>query len=543
MSKEFYKTFYEIFCQNALEIIDDDGAQAADRDVFESTYFQCLATGLFVIENTQNLQFRRDSTEAVIAPMSVRLPKIKLIKFSGNYDEWLSFKDTFLFLIHDDQSLTDLQKFHYLKSSLVGEAAQVINALQLTGANYSLAWSLLQKKYHNIRIITYKHINALFSQPRIMKESAVGIKQLLEVSLQHVRALNYLGLPTQHWDALLIHLITSKLDSNSAKDWELKLQSDKLPTFEDLEQFLQNRYQMLEIAGATYNAPTASNNLANFRKQRVNLFTSLNTCVYCKQSHPLYLCDKFKELSLTNKYDTVRKLKLCSNCLQQSGHFAAQCKSRHCRLCNKKHHTLLHPNQNDRNHVSNTLLSSATNGRQELRRNNATSQQLSEFNVPQSSVATSDLASSNVGVANVQSSHIKSQNHVLLSTALVLLQDSRGNYVTARAILDQGSQTCIMTSSLCKSLGLSVHKINVRITTINLQSSSVCEQTTTYLKSKCDQSVHMKLNFVIMDRITDIVPSVNIDPSQWSMPTGIKLADPSYYVPQQIDILLDASVF
>lgn len=46
-----------------------------------------------------------------------------------------------------------------------------------------------------------------------------------------------------------------------------------------------------------------------------------------------------------------------------------------------------------------------------------------------------------------------------------------------------------------------------------------------------------------MDRITDIVPSVNIDPSQWSMPTGIKLADPSYYVPQQIDILLDASVF
>lgn len=149
---EAWKNYDDI--QNAIEIIDDDGAQAADQDVFESTYFQCLATGLFIIENTQNLQLRRDSTETVIAPTSVRLPKIELIKFSGNYDEWLSFKDTFLSLIHDDQSLTDLQKFHYLKSSLVGEAAQVINAFQLTGANYSLAWSLLQKKYHNIRIIT-----------------------------------------------------------------------------------------------------------------------------------------------------------------------------------------------------------------------------------------------------------------------------------------------------------------------------------------------------------------------------------------------------
>ncbi|KYN50730.1 hypothetical protein ALC56_03611 [Trachymyrmex septentrionalis] len=54
----------------------------------------------------------------------VRLPKIDLAVFSGSYE--YSYQDIFKKLIHLNENLTKIEKFHYLRSSLKDKAAEII---------------------------------------------------------------------------------------------------------------------------------------------------------------------------------------------------------------------------------------------------------------------------------------------------------------------------------------------------------------------------------------------------------------------------------
>lgn len=74
----------------------------------------------------------------------VRLPKIDLPTFSGAYEKWHPFFDIFNSLIHSNDSLNDIQRFHYLKSSLKGDAAETIASLEISNVNYADAWSRLK---------------------------------------------------------------------------------------------------------------------------------------------------------------------------------------------------------------------------------------------------------------------------------------------------------------------------------------------------------------------------------------------------------------
>ncbi|KAL0849314.1 hypothetical protein ABMA28_013636 [Loxostege sticticalis] len=51
----------------------------------------------------------------------VKLPKISIPTFSGNYSEWPTFRDLFVSLVDKNSSLDNVQKLHYLKGQLSGE--------------------------------------------------------------------------------------------------------------------------------------------------------------------------------------------------------------------------------------------------------------------------------------------------------------------------------------------------------------------------------------------------------------------------------------
>ena len=71
-----------------------------------------------------------------------RLPDAKVPTFSGNYEEWLSYKNAFLSVVNT-QLVDDVVKFIHLRSSLEGEALKKINIYDIRGENYSKAWSTL----------------------------------------------------------------------------------------------------------------------------------------------------------------------------------------------------------------------------------------------------------------------------------------------------------------------------------------------------------------------------------------------------------------
>lgn len=97
--------------------------------------------GLNISERTQG-----SSAHSVVE--HVRLPQIKLQTFDGNIDEWLSFRDLYTSLIHLKADLPDVEKFHYLKGCLAGEANSLIDPLAITNTNYQVA--MLQKPVNQI---------------------------------------------------------------------------------------------------------------------------------------------------------------------------------------------------------------------------------------------------------------------------------------------------------------------------------------------------------------------------------------------------------
>ncbi|XP_062538626.1 uncharacterized protein LOC134206899 [Armigeres subalbatus] len=106
------------------------------------------------------------SLPAVNPTSTVKLPELRLPSFSGRLREWATFRDMFQSLIHRNRQLYDMDKFIYLRSSLVGEALQEVAALEMTSANNAIAWDLLQKRYENRKLIVKAHLDALFAVDR-----------------------------------------------------------------------------------------------------------------------------------------------------------------------------------------------------------------------------------------------------------------------------------------------------------------------------------------------------------------------------------------
>ena len=265
--------------------------------------------------------------------------------FSGSYEEWCTFNDTFVSLIHNNSQLSNIQKFHYLKSALKGNAASVIHSFEITSKNYKEAWDLLKLRFDNKRWIVQSHISALFNLQTLQRENHVSLRNLIDSTLKHLRALKALGLETDHWDPLMIYWTVSKLDPVTRKEWETSLEDTELPTFESLKNFLFKRCHALEsINNDKHKENNARTHEVKFKSNKLSSHVSTSdiSCPTCKANHYAYNCEKFRNFPVGKRFQIIKEAHLCKNCLRSNEHQAQECKSGLCRTCNGKHHTLLH---------------------------------------------------------------------------------------------------------------------------------------------------------------------------------------------------------
>jgi hypothetical protein len=93
-------------------------------------------------------------------------------------EDWSSFFDTFNALFHNNVSLTDVQRLHYLKSSLGGAAADIIKNFTITADNYHAAYNELIRHYENKGFTIQSHIRALLNSPKVMTATAEELRKL-----------------------------------------------------------------------------------------------------------------------------------------------------------------------------------------------------------------------------------------------------------------------------------------------------------------------------------------------------------------------------
>lgn len=182
-----------------------------------------------------------NATENKSIPISanVKLPEISLQPFNGNYMEWKSFIATFNSLIDSNASLSKISKFQYLKRSLLGTAAQAIESLDFSEDNYDEARNILKERFEKEYFICEQHIKTLFSLKSSDKPSARFIIETVDQFNSHLRSLKSLGRPINHWDDLIVHLVLSKLDSETRSRWIDVAPTSHLPTYDELCVFLE----------------------------------------------------------------------------------------------------------------------------------------------------------------------------------------------------------------------------------------------------------------------------------------------------------------
>ena len=146
------------------------------------------------------------------------LPRISLPIFSGRAEDWESFHDLFRSLIHIDPSLTGVEKLHYLKTSVQGEAKRALDGLSTTEANYTTAWSTLLKRYDDKSLLAERHMLRLVAIRPPKEESSGGLQDLLDTVTKCRDALRALNRPVDDWDAWFVLFGGQGMDSATRRN-------------------------------------------------------------------------------------------------------------------------------------------------------------------------------------------------------------------------------------------------------------------------------------------------------------------------------------
>lgn len=268
--------------QCKIEDLDDTEAQTTERQDFEDKYYKLItaAQKLQINERTPPQAYQQNyplhaqanvNNEQFIFKPAVKLPTIELLKFDGNYELWIPFRDLFESLITSNATIPAVQKLHYLKSALTGEAAKVITALEITNDNYEVAWNILKQRFENKKLLTHHLIRTLLDLPSITKESHVDLRQLADNVSQITQNLAKLGQPIEYFSIWIIHIMLPKIDKGSRREWEFKrAEVEEFPTLDEFINFLINRSACVEAV------LRASRNTQSYADVRSNSKTTQN---------------------------------------------------------------------------------------------------------------------------------------------------------------------------------------------------------------------------------------------------------------------------
>ncbi|CAK1604027.1 unnamed protein product [Parnassius mnemosyne] len=119
----------------------------------------------------------KSDTTSELPKLRPKLPPIAISQFSGNYNQWMSFRALFLSLIHCDDRLSKI------------EAEQLLKNYSLTVANYDDAWIKLNERYENKLVILNNILSRFLTPKKLTTESAKGVKDSLDTTSQCLTSL------------------------------------------------------------------------------------------------------------------------------------------------------------------------------------------------------------------------------------------------------------------------------------------------------------------------------------------------------------------
>ncbi|GFX91333.1 uncharacterized protein TNCV_4144081 [Trichonephila clavipes] len=133
------------------------------------------------------------------------------------------------------------------------------------------------------------------------------------------------------------------------------------------------------------------------------------------------------------------------------------------------------------------------------------------------------------------------KNKCLLSAALILVKDKYSEWQTFRALLDSGSETCLISNECANKLQLKTERINTLISCLN-DASMVFNGCVKMAISNQNKSFEKELDMLVVKKITDFILQKTLE-INYDFSNFVELADSNFNVPGKIDLLLGANIF
>ncbi|XP_062541492.1 uncharacterized protein LOC134209528 [Armigeres subalbatus] len=534
MQVEMLKRCYVEFNDFQNEIYDfplSEERQTQEEMVyieFEQVYSDLIVQLTQMIEDTMkaDLQLAPSRPQPQNQVMQSNLPplKVPLPTFDGSYENWYAFRSMFENIMARYNAESPAIKLYHLRNALVGKAAGIIDQDIINNNDYAAAWKTLRNRFEDKRLIVNKHIEAILNLPKITKESAVDLRRMIDICNKNVDALTNLNLPVVGLgEMVILNILTSKMDYETRKAWELVQKPGELPKYTNTLDFLNDRCKALEkiqTTAKTFTEPAKLNRSAVKTELKGHaLITAEGQCVHCKKPHPIWKCDAFKKADFITQKSSLIKSGSCFNCLQR-GHTAIDCKSTHtCKKCTQRHHTLLHQGEPK----------STTPPTKE----NQQKDDVESSSTPLNGSTTTTLCT--VGKTE--------QTQSLIATAVVYVHGKGHSKFACRAVLDSASHSHFVTEQFATLIGLKRKPACCVISGINGQQVNIKFKLHTKVESRISEFSTNPLELLIVPKITGDLPLTKFDAKIVHIPTGVVLADPAFNLPDRVDLLIGSEVF
>ena len=546
---QLLENYWSLFFDKHSELLDFE-SELGETDYFVKNYFDIVENAYVTAKATLNDDIRsmRPPSAPPQTPLTatqktddVSVPLLSLPTFSGKHDEWESFKQRFCSMIKDRPSLSNVGKLQHLLNCVQGEAAHRLKGIEITEANFALAWDKLVRRFDNTHLRLYNNLESLIQLPAARPRNLQDLNLLIDRTEETVRALKDLDCPVQHYDNWIVHCIVRKLDLHSRESWQISRESKTgFPKYTDLIDFIERRVRSLEQARVSIEPKEASTvNSSVFRSShpksnRISVnavhtsgsFRPPIQCILCHEDHILSACCRFRGMTQKQRFEFVKHEKLCLNCLQKT-HFLDKCLSnKRCFVCQGKHHSLLHdPNKSDLQANSSSSHTTFTE----------------ESNPPQ----TVDFESLQEPVEDpVQTYTASITGTVLLATAQIIVEDQMGNTLTIRALVDPVAERSFITERVANQLSLKSKRILISIVGVGAEVSSRSRKEVTFnLRSAKDSQFVRPVSTLVLPELTRLLPRQKLVSCNWSHIKGLDLADPHFANPSHVDCIIGADIY
>ncbi|KRZ98102.1 hypothetical protein T08_16093 [Trichinella sp. T8] len=444
---------------------------------------------------------------------NVRLPKMEIKKFNGEYHDWQRFHDEFETTINSNSNLSPIEKFNYLRSLLSGNAETAIRGLTLNAVNYETALTILNEKFGDPQLLIEEHLKNLQNLPVITNQwDSKRLEKLVNDMEINIRGLETLNTPPVVYQAVLIPLILSRLPREISVEWKRQNPNRQKEMYELLS-FLKTELKSREVLTfpgreRKFVSPFSSNRKTVRRGHYTTAAlqaTVRKACFICEEDHAIENCPKFIRMSPKERITNVKKLGLCFLCLKK-GHLVTTCKAKlRCRVkeCSKRHHPLIHLNQEKRSVIENQ-----------------------PDTIEENKVHVTHAMVGNRGT--------------LLQSARARLYNEDGNSMIVNCLFDSGSQRSFVKKSVAEALSLKGPFETVNIESFgNINSKCLRVRRVKFWLTSVRDNSHKKqmVEALCLKKITDR-PNVRLDIKQYSHFTSLQLAEDFTDLSSTFDVLI-----